>query len=71
MTIADYEEAFSILAKYDEPNKGPQPVYPSHEKLEIYVDPEKVSDEDIQRLEELRFYEDPDGLPEPHFYVFT
>lgn len=68
MKLKEYAEAFEIFASYV-PDASPQPVYPSHEKLEIFVDPDVMGEEDIARLEELGFYPDPESHP-PHFTVF-
>ena len=69
MTITDYKEAFEILAEY-QPDAGPQPVYPKHEEIRIFVDPDDVPEKDIERLEELGFHADSESVP-PRFYVFT
>lgn len=70
MTIADYNEAFSILVKYA-PDKGPEAVYPFHEEIQIFIDPEIVSEEDKELLEErYGVHPAPEENP-PHFYIFT
>lgn len=72
MKIEDYKEAFEILAEY-QPDAGPQPVHPQHEKVRIFVDPGEVPDGEIERLEELGVHAEPSHTVEgpPHFYIFT
>jgi len=76
MTIADYNEVFSILVKYTPrsvyaPDKGPEAVYPFHEEIRIFIDPEIVSEEDKQILEDrYGVHPAPEKNP-PHFYIFT
>jgi len=48
----DLIEALSILAKYDNPK---YPTHCEHDSLYVDIDPERVSKEDIIRLEELGF----------------
>jgi len=70
MTISDYKEEFDIFNGHA-PDVGPEPVHPSHEKLQIFVGPGELSKKHVERLEELGFHAAPVGEPEPHFYVFT
>lgn len=69
MTIKEWSEALNIMYDAD-PDCGPEPLYPRHEEIEVFVDPADVPDEDIERLEELGFYPQPTG-PTPHFNVFV
>jgi len=71
MSISDYAEAFVILMKY-RPDGGPEPAYAYNEKLQVFVDPSLVDDEDLDRLESLGFRPKPDPhrVP-PHFEVST
>jgi hypothetical protein len=53
----DLIEALTILRKYDNPGC---PTHCKHDELSIMVDPEKVSAEDIARLDELGLFTDYD-----------
>lgn len=69
MTIANYNEVFSILVKY-QPDAGPEAVQPLHEEIRIYVDPNIVSEEDKELLEgRYGVHAAPEENP-PHFYIF-
>lgn len=50
-------EALTIFKKYDE---GEYPTNCSHDELTINIDPVNVSEEDIDRLDDLGFYADED-----------
>jgi hypothetical protein len=49
-------EAFQIFLKYGDIS---YPTHCEHDVLTVCVDPEKVSDEDKQKLDELGFHENP------------
>lgn len=51
----DLIEALQIMRKYGNPK---HPTNCEHDVLRVYVDPEKVSDEDKKRLDELGFSPD-------------
>lgn len=53
--MSELIEALQILLKYDDPD---YPTHCEHDVLHVAVDPELVSDEDKNRLDELGFFED-------------
>lgn len=59
-------EALTILMKYGNPN---YPTHCEHDELYVDINPELVSDEDINKLEELHFYanDDYDGFTSTYF----
>lgn len=71
MTIADYKEAFDILAEYEQ-DASPCPVYPEHEQILVHVDPNDIPEEDVERLKELGLHAtfEHTEIP-PHFFIFV
>ena len=59
-------EVMTIFAKYSEEGYM---LGAEHDVIYVYVNPEKVSEEDIKRLDELGFHADTDDLE--NFYHFT
>jgi len=60
-------EAFKIFAKYSDES---YPVCASHEEIKVWVNPEEVTQEDIETLENIGFHKKPKSET-PHFYYFT
>ena len=55
-------EALQIFLKYGDPE---YPTHCEHDTLYVDIDPEKVSEKDIKKLDKLGFFvdeEDPDGF---------
>jgi hypothetical protein len=68
---ARYAAIFTILAKY---SPGAGDCHSEHDVLYILVDPNKVSEEDRNALEELRCHakmEHDREVGAPHFYIFN
>lgn len=59
-------EALTILFKYGNPD---YPTHCEHDELFVDIDPESVSEEDIDKLETLHFYpsDDYDGFASAYF----
>jgi hypothetical protein len=53
--MEDLIESLNIFKKYD---KGQYPTHCEHDKMFFSVSPDEVSDEDIERLDELGFWVD-------------
>lgn len=62
--MKDLIEALTVFAKYTDDRR---PTCCEHDHLYVLVDPEKVTHEDKQRLEDLGFIADEN---EGHFYSF-
>lgn len=52
-------EALQIFSKYDPPTP---PTGCEHDELFVYIDPERVSEEDIKKLDELGFFVNEEDL---------
>ena len=63
----DLIAALNILRKYGNPNR---PTGSEHDILYVYINPEVVSTEDLQKLEELGFDPDDDLGDCFHSYKF-
>jgi hypothetical protein len=61
--VDDLIEALTIFRKYDNP---PSPTHCEHDLLTVMVDPDQVSDDDIQTLDRLGFLPGDEGA----FYSF-
>lgn len=62
--MEDLIKALQIFLKYE--NKE-YPTHCEHDELIVYIKPSKVSNDDIQTLEELGFYT---NIDEGYFYSF-
>jgi hypothetical protein len=67
-TAKELAKAFKILAEYSEENYILDAEY---EEIKVWVDPDKVSEEDKKALDDIGFHSKPNGEFEPHFYYFT
>ena len=62
--MSDLIEALQIFLKYGNPK---YPTYCSHDKLQVYIEPKIVSEEDMIKLKELGFCPDDE---EEYFYSY-
>jgi len=65
---SELAEAFEIFAKY---SNDSYPMDAEHQEIMVWINPEEVSEEDKERLDEIGFHQKPRGEFEPHFYYFT
>jgi hypothetical protein len=66
--MEEWSEGLDIISSV-EPDASPEPLYPTHERIDVHADPADFTEEQVERLEELGFHADPDNYP-PLFYVF-
>lgn len=64
MTVEDLIKALQIFLKYGNPD---YPTYRIHDELWVDIEPEKVSEEDLEMLKSLGFFPSED---ESGFYSF-